>query len=35
MQTYPQIASCFEPHALSRWKESAELRAFMVSFDQN
>ena len=32
MQTDPQIASRFEPFALPRWKESAELRAFVVSF---
>jgi hypothetical protein len=32
MQTDPQIASRFEPYALPRWKESADLRAFVVSF---
>ena len=32
MQTDPQIASRFEPFALPRWKESAELRAFVTSF---
>lgn len=32
MQTDPQIASRFEPFALSKWRESAELRAFVVSF---
>ena len=32
MQTDPQIASRFEPFALPRWRESAELRAFIVSF---
>ena len=31
-QTDPQIASRFEPFALPRWKESAELRAFVTSF---
>lgn len=31
MQTDPQIASRFEPFALPRWKESAELRAFVTS----
>lgn len=32
MQTDPQIASRFEPFALPRWRESAELRAFVASF---
>ena len=32
MQTDPQIASRFEPFALPRWRESAELRSFVVSF---
>jgi hypothetical protein len=32
MQTDRQIASRFEPFALPRWRESAELRAFVVSF---
>ena len=32
MQTDPQIASRFEPFALPRWRESAELRSFIVSF---
>ena len=32
MQTDPQIASRFEPIALPRWRESAELRSFVVSF---
>ena len=32
MQADPQIASRFEPYALPRWRESAELREFVVSF---
>jgi hypothetical protein len=32
MQTDPQIASRFEPYALPRWRESAGLREFVVSF---
>ena len=32
MQADPQIASRFEPMALPRWRESAGLREFVVSF---
>ena len=32
MQADPQIASRFEPFALPRWRESAALREFVVSF---
>ena len=32
MQADPQIASRFEPFALPRWRESAGLREFVVSF---
>ena len=32
MQTDPQIASRFEPLALPRWRESAELRTFVAGF---
>jgi hypothetical protein len=32
MQTDAQIASRFEPFALPRWRESADLRSFVVSF---
>ena len=32
MQTDPQIASRFEPFALPKWRESAELRAFVVNY---
>jgi hypothetical protein len=32
MQTDPQIASRFEPFSLPKWRESPELREFMVSF---
>lgn len=32
MQADPQIASRFEPFALPRWRESADLRSFVVNF---
>ena len=32
MQADPQIASRFEPMALPKWRESAQLREFVVSF---
>jgi len=32
MQTDPQIASLFEPFGLPKWRESAELRAFVFSY---
>jgi hypothetical protein len=32
MQTDPQIASRFEPFSLPKWRESAEFRAFVVSY---
>ena len=34
MQTDPQIASRFEPFVLPRWKESADLRAFVTGFSR-